>query len=193
MPPAKRSRNPDETRAALIAAAAAEFNSAGFQGTDSNRIARAAGYAPGSFYAHFPDKLAIFLAVYEGWVAAELEAMANAVEPKGGARGARDRLARAVLEHHRKWRVFRASLRALYATDPVVRKARLAQRERQIKAMAAALSARGHKPPNRAAMLGRLLIFETLCDAVADGDTKKLGIPESDVLALLAESLRTPR
>ena len=111
----------------------------------------------------------------------------------GGKSGVRERLADTVLEHHRKWRVFRASLRALYATDPVVRKARLAQREKQIAAMSAALEARGHKATSRAAMLARLLYFETLCDAVADGDTKKLGIPEADVIGLLADSLRTPR
>ena len=47
----------------------------------------------------------------------------------------KSRLAATILDHHRKWRVFRSSLRALYATDPVVREARLAQRERQIAAM----------------------------------------------------------
>jgi AcrR family transcriptional regulator len=188
-----RTRNPDETRKALIAAAATEFNRAGFDGTDSNRIARAAGYAPGTFYAHFTDKRAIFLAVYETWVTAELEAMANAVGTPAGTGGVRERLAGTVLDHHRKWRVFRASLRALYATDPVVRKARLAQREKQIAALAAALEERGHKASSRAAMLARLLYFEALCDAVADGDTKKLGIPEADVIGLLADSLRTLR
>ena len=176
----------------MIDAAAVLFNSVGYHGTDSNRIARAAGYAPGTFYTHFPDKRAIFLAVYESWVEAELSAMSRVLEAEAGSRPLRSRLAGAILEHHRKWQVFRASLRALYATDPVVREARLAQRRRQIATMAATLEARGRSVPSRAAMLARLLTFEVLCDAVADGDTDRLGIAEADILALLVESLRHP-
>src|SRR5260370_42471049 len=63
----ERHRRPIETRGALIEAAARIFNSAGYHGTDSNRIAREAGYAPGTFYVPFPDNLAIFLAVYDNW------------------------------------------------------------------------------------------------------------------------------
>ena len=66
-----RNRQPNKTRDALLEAAARIFNSAGYHGTDSNRIAREAGYAPGTFYVHFADKLAIFLEVYEGWVSTE--------------------------------------------------------------------------------------------------------------------------
>lgn len=187
-----RSRDPDESRRALIDAAAALFNSVGYHGTDSNRIARAAGYAPGTFYTHFPDKRAIFLAVYESWVEAELSAMSRVLEAEAGSRPLRSRLAAAILGHHRKWQVFRASLRALYATDPVVHEARLAQRRRQIETMAATLKSRGRPVPSRAAMLARLLTFEVLCDAVADGDSDRLGIAKADILALLAESLRHP-
>ena len=189
-----RSRDPDESRRALLDWAARLFNSVGYHGTDLNRIARAAGYAPGTFYAHFPDKLAIFLAVYDGWVAAELSAMAQTLELEGSAQTLRSRLAATILEHHRKWRVFRRrhALRALYATDPVVRKARLAQRLRQIETMAATFKERGRPVPNRAALLARLLTFEVLCDAVADGDCDRLGIAEADILALLVDNLRHP-
>src|SRR5258708_17971763 len=95
----QRRRQPDETRRALIEAAARIFNSVGYHGTDSNRIAREAGYAPGTFYIHFPDKLAIFLAVYETWVSAEWSSIE--VILKSGARAMRRRPSRAVLEHHR--------------------------------------------------------------------------------------------
>lgn len=61
-------RAPEQTRNKLVAAAAKLFNSVGYFGTDSNRIAREAGYAPGTFYVHFPDKLGIFLEVYRRWV-----------------------------------------------------------------------------------------------------------------------------
>ena len=112
-----RNRQPNQTRDALLEAAARIFNSAGYHGTDSNRIAREAGYAPGTFYVHFADKLAIFLEVYEGWVSTEWTSVEAILKSGGTARELRKRLSRAVLEHHRKWRTFRASLRALSATD----------------------------------------------------------------------------
>ena len=43
----------------LIAAAAAEFNDHGFSGTDSNKIARRAGFAPQTFYRWFKDNILI--------------------------------------------------------------------------------------------------------------------------------------
>jgi AcrR family transcriptional regulator len=46
---------PPSTSNDLIAAAAAEFNEFGFSGTDTNRIARRAGYAPQTFYRWFKD------------------------------------------------------------------------------------------------------------------------------------------
>ena len=138
----QRHRQPVETRRALIEAAAKIFNSAGYHGTDSNRIAREAGYAPGTFYVHFPDKLAIFLAVYENWVSAEWSSIEVILKSGGSARAIRRRLSRAVLEHHRKWRTFRASLRALSATDDVVHAARVASRARQIETMSRLIRAR---------------------------------------------------
>ena len=69
-------RAPEETRSNLVAAAAKLFNSVGYYGTNSNRIARQAGYAPGTFYVHFADKLEIFLEVYRGWVESEWQAIA---------------------------------------------------------------------------------------------------------------------
>src|SRR5258708_37753810 len=106
----ERHRQPDKTRHALIEAAARIFNSDGYHGTDSNRIAREAGYAPGTFYVHFADKLAIFLAVYENWVSIEWSSIDAILKSGGSARAIRMRLSRAVLEPHGKWRAARASL-----------------------------------------------------------------------------------
>jgi AcrR family transcriptional regulator len=52
------------TRERLVQAAAAEFREQGFAGTDTNRIARRAGFAPQTFYRWFTDKTEIFIAVY---------------------------------------------------------------------------------------------------------------------------------
>ncbi len=174
----------------MIEAAARIFNSTGYHGTDSNRIAREAGYAPGTFYVHFADKLAIFLEVYETWVSAEWSSIEAILKSGGRARAIRSRLSRAVLEHHRKWRTFRASLRALSATDARVHAARVASRDRQIETMTRLIRARKTPLPSRARMLSQLLFAEGLCDAVAEGDAKSLGIRDEEIVRLLEESSR---
>jgi AcrR family transcriptional regulator len=184
-PAAKRSRDPQESRRALLRAAAEIFNSEGYFATDSNRIARAAGYAPGTFYTHFTDKRAIFLAVYEEWVTAEMALVEAVLSETGEPRAARRRFAEAVLGHHRRWRVFRASLRALYATDPQVHDARLAQRARQIAQTERLLAAKA----DRAAILTSMLVFEVLCDSIADGDIAALGVEEAPLIDRLVEEL----
>ncbi len=185
-----RNRRPEETRRALVEAAAGIFNSAGYDGTDSNRIAREAGYAPGTFYIHFADKLAIFLEVYQNWVSAEWSAIEVILKSGGSAHSLRRRLSRAVLEHHRKWRTFRASLRALSATDDRVHAARVASRDRQLEKLTQLIRARNSPVPSRARMLAQLLIAEALCDAVADGDAASLGIREEEIIGLVDESAR---
>jgi AcrR family transcriptional regulator len=188
-PPA---RAPEATRSKLVEAAGKLFNSVGYFGTDSNRIAREAGYAPGTFYAHFADKREIFLEVYRGWVDSEWRAIAAAIAPEKGA-GARSsnlrsqsvRIAQAVLRHHREWRMFRKSLRALTVTDQRVHQARVGERARQIAQTSELLRARGvAQTPAR--IYANLLLFEILCDAVADGDTEALGLKEREILARLA-------
>ena len=183
-PPA---RSPEETRSKLVEAAGKLFNSVGYFGTDFNRIAREAGYAPGTFYVHFADKREIFLEVYRGWVDSEWQAIAAAIAPEKGAaaRSQSLRIAQAVLRHHREWRMFRASLRALTVTDERVHQARVAQRARQIAQTSELLRARGvAQTPAR--IYANLLLFEILCDALADGDTATLGLKERDILARLA-------
>src|SRR6185503_20792385 len=64
-PRAKAAGKPTDAR--LLAAAAKEFNQRGFDGTDTNRIARRAGFAPQTFYRWFQDKTEVFLAVYRTW------------------------------------------------------------------------------------------------------------------------------
>ena len=181
----KRSRNPLASRRALIDAAAQLFNSVGYHGTDTNRIAIAAGYTPGTFYTHFEDKRAIFLEVYRQWLDEEIAAIAAALESDEPSR--RARLARVVLEHHRKWRTFRASLRALYAIDPVVREARLAERRRQLDLTLARDGRKGRQA--RAEILAAMLIVEALADSIADGDVEALGVRETDLFRILTENI----
>jgi AcrR family transcriptional regulator len=185
----KRSaRAPEETRQNLIAAAARLFNSVGYFSTDSNRIARQAGYAPGTFYVHFADKLAIFLEVYRWWGDLEWQMIDAALSRSASRPSENTRVAKAVLQHHREWRVFRRSLRALTATDERVHAARIEQRQRQIRQTADLLGSRDvHQTAPR--IYATLLLFEILCDAVADGDTAILGIHERDIVAQLAAAV----
>jgi AcrR family transcriptional regulator len=183
----RKARDAQESRRLLVEAAAQIFNSDGFHGTDTNRIAKAAGYTPGTFYTHFPDKRAIFLEVYQGWVDAELIDIAAGFKFKGPDH--RERLARTILNHHKKWRTFRASLRALYAIDPEIRTARLAQRARQIDAIVTISVAAGREPLSRSRIFCNLLILEVICDSIADGNLQALRIRESEMFQILVENI----
>src|SRR5215472_2525043 len=75
--PRPRRGTPEETRQRLVASAARLFNRVGYHATDSNEIAKEAGYATGTFYKHFEDKRAIFIAAYERWVSSEWQAVSD--------------------------------------------------------------------------------------------------------------------
>ena len=189
-PPRPRRGSPAATRARLVEAAARLFNRDGFHGTDSNRIARAAGYAPGSFYKHFADKRAVFLEVYEGWVTAEWQAVERVIAAGGSAEVTAARIVALLLAFHRRWRGFRASLRALVATDAAARRCHRRQRARQLKLLREMrLRQRG---PARAAEEDALLLFtlERVCDAAADGELGDLGLSTAAMVRRLEGLVR---
>jgi AcrR family transcriptional regulator len=200
--PARRARRaaPAETRARLVAATAREIERHGYHGTDSNRIALAAGYAPGTFYKHFVDKRAAFLAAYQAWVTDEWRQLEEIVADRpGGADGsgsAATRRARAaalvdfVLGHHRRFRGLRAALRALVATDPEVRRFHRAERRRQLERMGVGPDATQAQRA-RAALL--LLEVERVADAVADGELRALGVDVARAREHLIERLSAAR
>jgi AcrR family transcriptional regulator len=173
----------------LITAAGEAFNTAGYFGTDTNRIARQAGFAPQTFYRHFTDKLEIFLAVYERWRADEAAAIAAAIKRRpGNARASA--AATAIIQHHRDWAMFRRSLRLLAVEEPRVRVARAAGREAQLAALGALPANAGRSKVERAAAL---LTVERLCDALADGEPQDLGIKDSHWIALVAKAVAAAR
>lgn len=183
--PRPRRGTPAETRARIVAAAAETFEAVGYTGTDTNRIARAAGYAPGTFYKHFDDKRAVFLAVYDEWVAREWADVGEALTAPGTARERAERIVDRVLAHHRRWATVRASLRALVAVDEVARDAYRASRRRQLAAMAR-LAGPG-RPRSRGREADALLLFtiERAADALADGEARALGLRPAEVRARL--------
>jgi AcrR family transcriptional regulator len=178
---------PQETRARLVETAARVFNQVGFHGTDSNRIASAAGYAAGTFYKHFTDKHEIFLAAWEAWVGAEWAAVDAALAEGGSPRERAARIVELVLDWHRRWRGFRASMHALLATDAAARRVHRAQRRRQLR-MLHALREHAGQPPHATeddALL--LLTLERVCDAIAQGEARSLGLSERALAARLGE------
>ncbi len=179
--PRKRRGSPAETRRRLVMAAAREIEERGYHGTDTNRIARAAGYGAATFYKHFSDKRAVFLAVYQEWVTREWLDIPRIVNQRGRSRASLAEMVDAVLEHHRRWPGFRDSLRALVALDPEIRRFHRKWRRRQL-ALVRRLS--GRSGPEHALLL---LVCERIADALADGELSTLGVPRRDARAFLVD------
>lgn len=176
-------RKPEETAENLLKAAQSEFNKRGFHGTDTNRIARAAGYAPQTFYRHYKDKTAIFLAVYDRWWRSEGGAIAKII----AARGSIEDIAKTVMLFHSRWRLFRRSLRHLAVEDKRVRAARAAARLEQLQSLKAIP---GRKKPDDAELASALLTLERLCDAAAEGEFADLGVSKTAVRRAILEAVR---
>ncbi len=170
---------PEATRERIVRAAAEVFNDVGYDGTDTNRIARAAGYSPGTFYKHFEDKRSVFLAVYEEWVAREWRDVTAVIAAAGTVDERAARIVDIFLEHHRRWRGFRASLRALVPVDEHVRAFYRAQRVKQLE-----LLARSNRASREEDAL-LLFAIERTADACAEDETLALGLDPERVRELL--------
>ncbi|HSZ73638.1 MAG TPA: TetR/AcrR family transcriptional regulator [Rhizomicrobium sp.] len=179
----QRKRDPEDTREKLVAAAEDEFNANGFHGTDTNRIAKKAGYAPQTFYRHFADKTDIFLAVYERWWKGEVAALENVLRKRRGKDGAMA-AARVVIGFHTRWRGFRRSLRHLAVTDSRVRVARAAARWAQLAPLKEAGTRRGD-----AELIASLLTAERLCDAAAEGEFTDMGLSRAEATMIVASAM----
>lgn len=174
-------RGQDST-ALLTAAALDEFNRTGFFSTDTNKIAKLAGYSPQTFYRRFSDKTAIFLAAYSLWQAQEAEQLKQYQHEQADAHT----LARLLVAHHRHYRVFRRSLRLLTVEDDRVRQARAQGRSEQIRAIGE-YTHRGDA--DKVCMTIMLFQLERLSDALADDEFADLGIAEEAVLKQIAALL----
>lgn len=169
-----------DTRTRLISAATKEFCTHGFSGTDSNKIARRAGFAPQTFYRWFADKIEIFVVVYREWEDEERQTLGDLITHQADV----TQLAQAIVEHHRAYRVFRRSLRQLAIENPAVRKARSDSRIRQIEQISLWSSSPDAWADARALTL---LQIERLADAVAEDELDDLGISPEKALGAIAE------
>lgn len=184
---AGRPRNPAVTRSALVAAAAGLFTDPGYFATDTNAIARAAGYAPASFYKHFSDKTEVLLAVYADYVAQEWMGLQNALSQPGNTR---ERLRSAlafILGFHQAWSALRTGIRAVARIEPTVAKALKSSREAQVELLSAAtgLPVDGHK----ADLLVILGIVEKLAETASDAESGTPPVSTEEVLAATERAL----
>jgi AcrR family transcriptional regulator len=177
------------TKLVLIDAAKKEFQQHGFGGTDTNKIARRAGFSPRTFYRWFDDKTAIFLAVYAAWVEEEYSRL-DELRAQGATESA---FIDSVIAHHRAYHIFRRSLRQLTVEDSQVRAARATSRLEQIER----IKSRYQPLPLTTAQIALFLLqYERLCDGLADGEFGDLGVEENAVrrqLHLLYENLKEGR
>lgn len=178
---------PEQTRDRLIAAAAKLFNRVGYHGTDSNRIAKAAGYAAGTFYKHFKDKRAIFLAAYELWVMKEWDAVARECANEQSVEAMAAKLVSLGIEFHTRWRKLRASLLELVVSDTQVRAFYRLQRKRQLDLMVILRSQVANTPRRREDDAIHLFTSERTFDAIATGEARDL---ELDVAVVREEMIR---
>jgi AcrR family transcriptional regulator len=188
--PRKVRGDPEETATRLTVAAARMFEEHGYFATDSNAIARAAGYAPGTFYKHFEDKTAAFVAAYAWWVASVWSGVDEAWEaPLDGA--ARVTAAvRHVVRVHGEWPGFRRDLRHLAVSEPRVTKAFTQNRRAQLDRLVALAGGR-----ERAACFALLLAMERTADALAMGEASHMGVDADELereLVRRAQALLVP-
>jgi AcrR family transcriptional regulator len=169
-----------DTKAALSLAARAEFIEHGYGGTDSNKIARRAGFAPQTFYRWYKDKAEIFVAAYRDWEEDERKLIEALL-----LRNARSRaFAEAIVAHHRDHLLFRRSLRQLAVSEPSVRRARAESRVRQ----AERIRAWSSLPKRRSdAIYLTLFQIERLADAAAEGELADLGLDDGPALSAIAD------
>lgn len=176
---------PADTRTRLLQAAMGEFIEAGFAGTDTNRIARRAGFSPQTFYRWFADKTAAFIEVLLVWEELETALLCSILEAREVDAAS---MADACVESFKPFLTFRRNLRAVIASHPEIRAVRAAGRGRLLDALAQ-INARLNREE-----LGSVVIqIEQLCEALAQGEMEDMGLTGAkarDDLAQLINRLR---
>ena len=176
---ATTSADTDDTRTLLWRSAAAEFIEHGFAATDTNRIARRAGFAPQTFYRWYKDKIDIFIQVYLAWEEAETAILSELIERQATSL----QIAEAYAEGHRSFLIFRRHLRQLAYESPEVRQARADSRKRHISRI------REWQPGLVASdeEIGAILLqLERLCDAIAESEFADMGLSDDGALRMAA-------
>jgi AcrR family transcriptional regulator len=182
--------DPVSTREALLKAAATLFNTDGYFGTDTNKIARAAGFAPATFYRHFNDKKEVFLAAYAHWVAEDWRIIEAALRDQNDPAAIARIFVRRYKSHHRAWGAFRRSMHALVATDDEARAFHVSTRAAQLDRMQALLREIGAPTRPREDLLFRFLSIERSANALTDDDLTALGTSAEALSRRIEQEIR---
>ncbi len=186
-PPRPKRGSPEQTRERLIDGAATLFNRLGYRGTDSNCIAKEAGYATGTFYKHFQDKREVFLAVYERWIAAQWQAideeLSKGRKPEETAR----KIVETGIKFHTEWRGLRASLMELIFSDEHARSYFRKQRRRQLDTMSELRRRLNLPTRTREQDAIHLFMTERVFDAIGQGEIQALGLDRGLVVESMVQ------
>ena len=182
-----RRGSPEETRERIIDGAASLFNKFGYHGTDSNCIAKEAGYATGTFYKHFQDKREVFLAVYDRWLTAEWKAIDEELSRGRTPHETARRIVEISIQFHTEWRGLRASLMELIFSDEHARKYFRKQRRRQLEIMSELRQRLSLPPRTREQDAIHLYMTERVFDAIGQGEIQALGLDREVVLESIFE------
>lgn len=180
---------PSTTRDRLVEAAATLFNEEGYFGTDTNKIARSAGYAPATFYKYFANKKEAFLEAYSRWVAVDWDIIANAIEPGRPPRRAARDMVKQHLKRHAEWTGFRRSMHALIAIDEDAQAFYMQARNTQLDRMTSLLNAYGAPHIARPRLLYSFLCVERGLNAATDEDLKALGVSRRALVQILEDEI----
>jgi AcrR family transcriptional regulator len=177
-PPRGAQGDGPDTATALLQAAAAEFVEHGFDDTDTNRIARRAGFSPQTFYHHYGDKLDIFIRVYQAWEEVEQSILDELLTEQTPAL----QIAERCVASHGSFLTFRRSLRQLAQSEARVRRARADSRLSQV----ARIRQRYPAGPGEAELAALLIQIERLTEALAEGEVQDMAVSDAPALAALA-------
>jgi len=164
----------ENTSERLIRAAMDEFCEDGYFATDSNKIARRAGFAPQTFYRWFKDKTDVFLAAYQKWSEQELQLLGVLAFENVSA----DQVVDIIIKHHRDYVLFRRSLRQLSVENPVVRQTRAETRLRQMNFIQQRF---GLEQKNKGDFFALMFQIERLADGLAENEFHDLGVEEIEI------------
>jgi AcrR family transcriptional regulator len=184
-----RRGSPALTRERIIDGAATLFNQFGYHGTDSNSIAKEAGYATGTFYKHFQDKREVFLAVYERWLTAEWQAVDEELSKGQRPADTARRIVEISIKFHTEWRGLRASLMELIFSGEDARRYFRKQRRRQLEVMSGLRQRLGLPQRTREQDAVHLFLTERVFDALGQGEIQALGLDRKVVVEFMVEKV----
>lgn len=185
----ERKRDPIKTKEKLLESGIELFNNPGYFFTDSNEIARKAGFAPGTFYQHFRNKNELFIEIYKNWLSKQLLLMEEGLKSAQNLSQFCEQMAVEMLPLFGEWKGFRNSVRALTATDQATRDFRRKSAEAIFDLIKKVSLHFKLSPLEMKQALPHLLCLESFLDAFAEGVLFSYGYSEEEVKARMVKIL----